>query len=331
MKIDIKRPDSGPNLRQQKLMEVYVHDFGDNYHRLDNEPSNELERRIRSLKRRYKKPWEFREAYADYCEYMDYLYELHGGKEVFKLKYKNGAITEFVPYKPKLKGTPLNKFILKNKIVVSRVDRNMIDEEKIDRIIEEQSSTYDKNDEANVVFGKPNIDKKVEDAILKRRIGGIMDYKKNTTMHMSDVDYLDEFFKLKNKKKDKHKKHKESNESVYPSLTDYITGDYLDMIDDTTDDDQVILYGGSYITQRALEDVDVYYKLNELGWNSYRLMRRAKGNKHIAKMFKKEEKRKKKKQKKHNNFLVEVMTDGGYDSYEEFEREMLDFTSKNMF
>ena len=159
-------------------------------------------------------------------------------------------------------------------------------------------------------------------------------------MKASNIDLLSEYFSMKNagKKKKKGKKNKRKYTKAYtPSLADYMSGDYIYDIEDTDDIDnsEYVMYNGKYLTKEAAEELETYHKLNELGWNSYKLMKGQGFRTSIAEMFKEEKKRKKKekklakKKRKSDNLLVEIMTDGGYDDFEAFQREMLNCTSAN--
>ena len=70
-----------------------------------------------------------------YYEYMDYLEDKHGGPELFKIKKKSGLIDDYIPPKPRIKGTKELKFLKKNKIILGTVGRFLIDDEKLDDII----------------------------------------------------------------------------------------------------------------------------------------------------------------------------------------------------
>lgn len=329
MRIDI---GGGSKKKQDNLMEVYVLDFDDNYHRLGTEPSSELERAARSLKRQYKNLKKFNEALKVYNEWMLYLANKHGGWQLLKRKIKDGVLEDYVPGKPKLRSKEL-QFYFKNGIMPRDPRQPLIkDMSKIDAYIDE-------------VYG----DDTVEDIVKikeDREVKGLMEnhvssYKYKSTMTASNIDILDEYFAMKNKKRKKSKKEKKKNRrydkhSYGPSLADYASGDYIYDIEDTDDlDKEYVMYNGKYLTKEAAEELETYHKLNELGWNSYKLMKGQGFRTSIAEMFKDEKKRKKKekklakKKRKSDNLLVEIMTDGGYDDFEAFQREMLNCTSAN--
>lgn len=329
MRIDI---GGGSKKKQDNLMEVYVLDFDDNYHRLGTEPSSELERAARSLKRQYKNLRKFDEALKVYNEWMAYLASKHGGWWLLKRKIKDGVLEDYVPGKPKLRSKEL-KYYFENGIMPRDPRQPIIkDMRNIDSYIEE---VYGDDTVEDIV--KIKEDKDVKN-LLENHVSS---YKYKSTMTASNIDILDEYFAMKNKKKkskkkDKKKNRKREKNSYGPSLADYANGDYLYDIEDTDDlDKEYVMYNGKYLTKDAAEELETYHKLNELGWNSYKLMKGQGFRTSIAEMFKEEKKRKKKekklakKKRKSDNFLVEIMTDGGYDDFEAFQREMLNCTSAN--
>ena len=330
MRIDI---GGGNKKKQENLMEVYVLDFDDNYHRLANEPSSELERAARSLKRQYKNLKKFNEALKVYNEWMEHLAIKHGGWQLLKRKIKDGVLEDYVPGKPKLRSKEL-RYYFEHGIMPRDSKQPIIkDFSKIERYI-------------NTVYGDDTVEDivkiKEEKEVKNLLENHVSSYKYKSTMNASNIDILDEYFAMKNSNKKNKKKNKKKGKKRYrkvyePSLSDYMSGDYLYDIEDTTDTDEseYVMYNGKYLSKDAAEELETYHKLNELGWNSYKLMKGQGFRTSIAEMFKEEKKRKKKekkmkkKRKKSDNILVELMTDGGYDDFEEFQREMLSCTSAN--
>ena len=132
MRVDIKKTEF--------LNNVYVQSFNDNYHSHNDEASSELEREARKIRRRYRRYTDYTEAYAVYTEYMKILIEKHGGYEMFKIKLKGGVIRDFIPAKPRLKATPKNKIMEKNRIVISEINMNKTD---MDAVIAEAEKRMD--------------------------------------------------------------------------------------------------------------------------------------------------------------------------------------------
>ena len=301
------------------LFEVYAIDFGDNYHRLSTEPSTELERDARRIRRRYRVLTDYLKAVDIYTEYMSLLAVKHGGKRVFDLKLKYEMIEEFIPPKPRMKNTTLNKFVVKNKIMLSNCKRMEIDEEKIENYIENVSDTDVRELEPTGALD-PVVNK-----IIKEE-GSSLSAKK--IQKISNIDYLEEYFKTKNVMKE------EEELKDVPTVKEIMSGEYLEKIKDTADQDDVIFYRGNYMNRGSVEELQVYQNLGELGWNSLKVMKNKDVSKRITKIMKdkdKEEKKKKKNKGKKDDFLVKVAMDGDYDNFSDFEEDMLNFTASNIF
>lgn len=316
--------------QRSKLLEVYVTDFGDNYHRFDNEPTTELERAVRKIRRRYKNISDYMDALALYKEYMALLAIKYGGPQLFKIRLQDGMITDFIPSKPRMKNTANNKFLLKNKILVSKINVKRIDEEKLEKVEEALEETVPANVDAIIS------DTKTRDYIANRimKEEDLTKTRINKVKAISSIEYLEEYFRNKNANKLKEKEEKVKS----LSLTKIANGDYEDLVEDTTEDDDVIFYRGNYMKRDTVEDLRVYQDLGERGWNSVKLMRDKGVSKRITKIVKNQNKRNKKKNKKDkkkkkraDDFLVSVMMDNDHDSFADFEQDMLDFTARNIF
>lgn len=318
------------NQRYSHLSEIYVQDFGDNYHRLSDAPTTELEKQARKIRRRYKNLNEYQYALRIYNEYMSYMYNLHGGKDLFKIKLKNDLITDFVPPKPQMKNTAANRVLLKKKILLSPVKINKVDTEKLEELVE----SYDAD------TTKP--DMLVYDTTHSDPIGEKLAKKTPHTPNVSNfqsigsMNYLEEYFHNRNIQS----KKKVVNTSDKPqySLTDIADGKVQENVYDTSEKDEVVFYRGNYLRRDAIEEVQVYDRLNDLGWNSLRIMRDKGASRKITKVIKnqnqkniKKTKKNKKKKKQSDDFLVKVMMDNDHDTFDDFEKDMLDFTAKNIF
>lgn len=316
--------------QRSKLLEVYVTDFGDNYHRFDNEPTTELERAVRKIRRRYKNISDYMDALALYKEYMALLAIKYGGPQLFKIRLQDGMITDFIPSKPRMKNTANNKFLLKNKILVSKINVKRIDDEKLEEVEEALDETVPANVDAIIS------DTKTRDYIANRimKEEDLTKTRINKVKAISSIEYLEEYFRNKNANKLKEKEEKVKS----LSLTKIANGDYEDLVEDTTEDDDIIFYRGNYMNRDTVEDLRVYQDLGERGWNSVKLMKDKGVSKRITKIVKNQNKRNKKKNKKDkkkkkraDDFLVSVMMDNDHDSFADFEQDMLDFTARNIF
>lgn len=338
MRIDIAGYEDTTRKKNTFLSEVYVLDFDDDYHRTDAEPSSELERRVRNLKRRYKNMILYSEALATYYEYMDFLYTLHGSKELFDLKFKSGVIEEYVPHKPKLKETRVLKFYYDNNIVIGRGYDSNIDMDKADEFLSRNADffyNHIKDDEPKFVKSSKEDSKKISKYID--------DECMDKDRPVSGIDFLDEYFQMKNKRaaKDLRKRRKKYNQetSLGVSLTQIWKyadddGNLPEGIEDTSDDDKWTYFEGVMVTRANAKDMELYKRLAECGWNSYAVMKRNKSTKRAAKSILKEEKKNKKKEKKKNKLinavLSDIASDNGYEDYEDFCRDMEDFSYANV-
>ena len=112
-----------------------------------------------------------------------------------------------------------------------------------------------------------------------------------------------------------------------------MNGKYFDKIQDTTVQDEVIHYNGRFVTRDTAEELRVYQNLNDMGWNSIKLMKEKGVSKRATKLIRdkeKDNKKRNKKNKKNDNFMTRVVTDNNYNSFEDFQNDMLDFTSGNL-
>lgn len=311
------------------LLEVYVNDFGDNYHRTDNEPSTELEKASRKIRRRYKNIGDYMMALGTYQEYMALLALKHGGPQLFKIKLKEELINDFIPPKPRMKNTAHNKLLMKKKIMISRANVNQIDEEKLYETLQAMDEDFH-GDDAIVT------DTETKDHIANR----IMKDEDLTKVNIrkvgqiSSIDFLEEYFHNKNKVKSREKEE----ETKAVSLTMLASDKYHELVKDTEEEDDIVFYRGNYMNKQTVEDLKVYQQLGEFGWDSIKLMKQKGVSKRVTnivknqnKMNKKKNKKGKKKQQQSDAFLVQVMTDNDHDTFAAYEQDMLNFTSENVF
>lgn len=329
MKIEIN-VDNGKRFKRydESLFEVYCLDYGDNYHRLDNEPTSEFERAVRNIKARYKDIRKFNEAMGLYNEWMNYLAEKHGNYDILKKKIKAGLVEDYVPRKPRLKNIKTLKYLYKHNIVISKVDSEIVDGDKINDYIRRiySSDNVPNPDKINV-----DVTQDREAVKLSKESNNISTYKSKS--FISDAEFLESFFTNKNKEKKKSKKKKNKKDRFL--ITDLMNGKYDDYDVEDSENAPLMSYNGLLLSSGMTKDIDVYHKLDEMGWHSYKLMKRAKYGKRVTSMFKAQKKSKKKKKKnkstEYDDLLIDIMTDNGYDDFEDFQKEMLSMTSKDLF
>jgi hypothetical protein len=314
---------------RSKLLEVYVTDFGDNYHRTEDEPSTELERAVRKIRRRYKNITDYMDALAVYKEYMGLLALKHGGGQLFKIKLQNDVIDDFIPPKPRMKNTAHNKMLLKNKIMISRVNVNKIDEDRLEEVLDANEDEYLT---ADGIIADMETKDYIAHKLMKQE--DLTRVRVSKVKSISSIDFLEEYFRNKNASKVKEKQE----ELKQVSLSSIISGEYDDLVEDTEEEDDVVFYRGNYMNRKAVDDLKVYQDLGALGWNSVKIMKEKGVSKRITKIVKsqtkknkKANKKKGKKRKDNDDFLVSVMMENDHDSFDAFEEDMLNFTAKNVF
>lgn len=315
------------------LFEVYVLDYGDNYHRLPDEPSSEFEKEVRQIRARYKTLSKYNDAMILYDEWMNYLASKHGGHDILKKKIKAGLVEDYIPRKPRLKNTSTLKYMYKHNIIVSDVKDHYIDMDKIDEYLEE---VYP--DDFDVSSMTTSVIKDKEAERLSNEVGNV-GKRITTTSFVSDQSFLDSYFnsrKVKKGKKKKDKKNKKKDNDKY-LLTDVMNGyyDYDDSEVEDSDNQALMSYNGLLLNSGTTKEMDVYRRLNEIGWNSYKLMRRSKYSKRVASTFKPLKKGKKKKKgfnvkDSYEDLLIDIVQEQGYDNFEEFEKDMLNMTADNV-
>lgn len=325
MKISVGKNNSV----EDALLTVYVVDHEDNYHRLEDENTaelNEFEKRARKIRRKHK-------YYADYIQdldvYNNYMKEyidthFYGNVELFNIFYRDGNILDFIPHRPRLKKTASNKKLLKSGGFLSRIK---ISEEQMDHFVKNYIKEH--NDEVYnphiKMDKKKDLKKIMEKSVLPAQIQRI---EKKRIDSMNEIDYLNEYFM---NREDRHKKLKPAKRM---SLTECLNSEFYE---EDPDEYAVRNVNGHFVSSNVAKELEVYEVMRSLGYDHLKLMKRLNVSKKFIDMEKKKvrgnkkkDKKKKKKQEKVDDFLVSMATDNNYDSFEDFEKEMLDFTSKRL-
>lgn len=327
------------------LNEVFVQDFGDNYHKFNDEPSTDLERTVKKIRRRYRDISDYKKAVVAYNEYMQLLALRHGGPELLRLKIKYNKIDDFIPPIPGIKVNELNKFVMKNKIILSKRHSAEIDEEKLARAAQSYKNINDDKFANDIIPENPDdkllleeLDPNDQDVKMVRKLikGGVINAsqgvgKGKLRKDIESIEYLEEYFYTKNTSDAKI----EESTPVF-SLSDYYDGSFARKLVDTTNEERggTVFFRGNYIDPESADELSLYRTLGESGWNSMRIMRDFGVSKKIKNAMKKGDKKqskKNKKKKKNDDLVVQIMTDGGYDSFEDFKSEMESFSAEDIF
>lgn len=301
------------------VCEVYVNDFGDHYHRTNDAPLTELEQQAMRIRRRYKDVLEYINAVNIYREYMTQLLNKYGNEKLLRVYLKYKTLEEYIPPVPRMKNTKFNKYILKHQLLLSPIDASDISNDVIDIINSQQVEDVEMKAE------------KLKDKELLEFIENELDsYTLKKFRNISDIDYLEEYFMNKNKSKKKQEQRK------LPPLKEILSGEYYNKYKDTRENDEIIYYRGQYLKRTSVDELVMFDQMTQLGWDGIKLMKKAGASKRATKLMKEQAKKHKKKKKKKKNkdvddFLVKVLGDNNYDDFEDFEKEMLNFTSANIF
>lgn len=331
-------------LQEEELFVSYVQEFEyDDYHKDNQDVPSELERQVRRLKRRYPDFGEYQSAMSIYCEYMSYLYSKYGGKEIFELKDKGGFIKDYVPPMPKIKANSFNKELLKNGIVISGKCRDgnymEIDEFDYEDILDYTNTTdaytgYEEYDRIKEAKPNKDFDKFMEKEVLTSVSKFSSRSKAMLLRTANSLDYLDEYFKTKNKINNEEKEI----DTDELNLTALVNDDFVTEEDLANDSDERVYINGRILPKEQADELAAYNKLRELGWDVNKIMRRN-GQvsetdivyRKLKQIDKKEKKKKKKGKKSKDNFLSTLSFDnGGYDDFDSFAKDMLNFKSDNI-
>lgn len=313
------------------LKVVYCNDFDDNYHRTDLDPSTELEKEARRIRRRYNNFGEYKYALSVYDEYMSILANKYNGKKMLQIAMKSENFPDFVPHKPRMKNTKTNKLILKKGINLSNGKGVIINDDLIDEIADEfgVSSDYELR-----IRNSDEVKDKDLDEFMKENKGVVGFKRKNKVTidnlrSLNNVDFLEAFFKEKNAQKEEEKERNKL------SLTDIYEGNYTD--DTFEDPDDMVFYNGQYIRRREVDELKIYNTFNKAGWNSLAMMRSKgiQGSKTVTRIvkenIKREKKKKKKKKEATDDFMMSICSNNDFSSFQDFEEAMLNFNVNSVF
>lgn len=339
--------------KRETFDEIYVQDFGDDYHH-SKDHQEELLKKARSILSLYYNPNDYNEANEIYEEYMDELYVKYGGKKRFKLLKKAKRIYDFIPNKPKLKMTESTKLYLNYGILNSKFMDKLppaLKHECSKKSLEFMEEEMQDDREVNISDGI----KKCNDLEVMM-CKNLMEENasNNKTGGRSRTGLLESYFEYELQDKD---------DSVYdaygnikykmPSILDLMSPDYdpeeydvpLSKYDDS--DSQYVNLNGRMITKQQHEEYVKVQTLKQLGWSNSFIVNNLGIGKETAiasliksenKLTKKEKKRAKKKRKKIKEGAEDAMlnivnkTMGlDFNSYSEFEEEMLRMEAPNIF
>lgn len=316
------------------LLRPHIQIFkGDDYHLPDENVDygdSEMSREVRKIRRRYADLYELREAQNLYESYMASLVEKYGGPKKFELASFLGHIHEYIPPYPRMKSSKKNRLLSKYNLVVSTKLR--IPDDLEDRIAElvEDNDFFEP-----VILGKKDRLSKKE---VKMIVKGEDLRSREELRNLSNMDYLEQYFMHRAKNKDK-----KDDKEWEPTLSDYLS-DNVEFVSDEPDPNEIIYHKGQWMARKDVTQLNIFDSFGEGGWDSYKVLRmfqkrdKSNSSKRLTSLYKTEKKMKKKSKKKSknslkdqmDNFLVSVSKNNGYNTFEEFEDDMMDFTFSNL-
>ena len=309
---------------KDNLEVVCVQDFDDEYHKDLYDPDDKLMNSVRMIRRRYKSTLEYQYAINLLNNYIARLMIKYGGEDRFVRMLRAGLIDEYLPPFPRMKAGGKNKFLVKNKIILSNASFKRLD---IDRLME-LTDIYSGDSELSKLVFTEKDDKdvsKVNDLIEKNNVDKVTP----TYAKRLSIDMFEEYFISKRGKQEKRQEE---------FLSDITVRDVLenpeDIIDASSEDeDDYVQYRGGFIHKNEVETIKSISKLGQLGWDQLKLTRRIKGSKNILALTKhqtkKEKKNAKKRQKAGDSFLLKLAGESdNHSSFADFEDAMLNFTSE---
>ena len=333
-------------LKKETIHESYIQSFNDNYHRADGDISIEDEKEVRGLKRRYPQYMDFVVAHNIYSEYMEKLYEKYGSKEMFELYEKAGVIEEYVPSEPKIKPTKLNKEFKKRGIILSPKSKdreNYVDVESLS--IEEireitKTELIEIEDRIDIFKYHEGKSKKLDELMKEANDSNNRFVKRRdrAMLESNSLHFIAEYFSEKQKFKEE-----DIDEDIDTNVTlqDLLDDNFMTEEDIQKDNNEMIWYNGQMMRKDVVQENAIYRDLKELGWDGTKIFKRnMKGNKHgiaydLLKKADKREKKQRKKNKKKNkikdDFMSTLVFDNGYETFEDFQDDMLNMTAANIF
>ena len=157
-------------------------------------------------------------------------------------------------------------------------------------------------------------------------------------LESNSLDFIAEYFSEKQKfNEDSNKEDVDTN----VTLQDLLDDNFVTEEDLQNDNNEMIWYNGQMMRKEVVQENAVYRQLKDLGWDGTKIFKKnMKGNTHgIAydllkkqdKRDKKEKKKNKKKNKAKDDFMSTLIFDNSYDSFADFQDDMLNMTAENIF
>lgn len=314
----------------------YVNDFGDEYHEPEDERESwvgkDVISQLKQIKRRYRDFGEYCDAMNLINRYIDELIYRYGGKKRFKLMLQLELVNEYLPIIPILKRTKLNRQYIEGNAVREYTDK-FDATEAIAKIVPTKNF-----EDLKISFGFSS--KGFEALIDKMRIAS-NDSTLSSRYVTAEIDAIEEFYKkrLKLSNKDAKKKAKKKILKRKMAKTESYTMDDMvedyywrkdNRIDDSYDPNEVINYKGTTYRRSEAEELETAEFLKELGID-LGMRQLSKKTRKVVKRKKQKEKKKVKKSKKEKKIrksYMKSLSDGKYETFNSFKKEVGTWVSR---
>lgn len=312
-----------------KEFEPKIQDFGDDYHQpIEFEERLRKDRsllgRVKKLKRRYRNYFEYLNAMEVYSEYVDFLIDKYGGVKEFERSYLLGDMEDYLPYKPELRMTRVNKQLIK--LGVRNDNKIWTEPEPVDI-----GEYVDVDNNTNILIDFKTMKEKTANLLDVNQIPSSQDI-------LAELSMFDSYHRATHiKKKDIRKFKKErlkmkyakmniEDESVSSKMDEYEEmKERIEFGEDPVaeNDNLIIQHKGLSLRADSVDEIIVYESLKDIG-----LEVKAENilSKRAFKVVRRNSRRDKKKNKVKKKFKKSMdaldFTGRGYDSYSDLEREL---------
>ena len=323
MIVDVK-----PTKRARKpdLDKVYVRDFGDYYHKSVHDPDDTLMYEVTTLRRRYKDYHKYQAGVLIFNDYIHRLIEKYGGWERFKIMAETDQIHEYLPPIPQMKDTKRNRKLLKEGVKLSISDIREINEDLINEIIQ----LLDRIDPASIKFASAFAKQKKVQEIVSKFKNITRDDTVKDVSKITDINILRQYYA------DKRVSTDNSLEDIMLNLSvmELLNGHYDDIFADTEDEEATVNHNGVAVSRTEREQMQIVNMFGDVGWDTVKITKLIRNKRllTISKETRAREKNAKKSKKKADAFLTRIFEEStGGASYGDFENDILDMTTKNLF
>lgn len=312
------------------LRVVCVQDFGDDYHK-DIGDGDDLYQQARMIRRRYNEVYEYKYAINVLNLYFARLMVKYGGEERFKIMFKAGLVTEYIPPFPRMKTGKKFKDLLNSGIVTSRTSFKKMDYDLLLELMDDYEDQANRVGVDHLVFA----DRHEEETHVMKKIASEATLKVSAS-HVKNMtqDAFETYFLQK-------QVSNRSERDVVDHTTEFTVTDILDpdfddnVVDISESSDEFMYYNGSFVKKEDIGVLNTINNLGKAGWDNVKMTRRIRGSKNILRIARSDKEKKKRSKKKNRDIGENLMLDfaGASDEHQSFgdyEQAMVDFTAKNL-